>query len=205
MAYDPVTGQWKDEDASVSRGLVRLTSQQTPLMQQARTQGAQAANRRGLLNSSMGVQAGQVAAYNVALPIASQEAQQAHQRNMQGSEQVQQRKLAQMNLGASERATAANLAASFENSYASIVSNIMNNPEMPAAAREQYLQHAARVRDSNLALVEQMYGIDLQWDTPALPTNTPASSPLSPSTPGGKRTQYQEVADMAARWLRDER
>lgn len=46
----------------------------SPLLQQAETNAAQAANRKGLLNSSMAVSAGQQALINTALPIAQQDA-----------------------------------------------------------------------------------------------------------------------------------
>lgn len=228
MAYNPTTGEWETEDASVSGRLTGLLSKQSPLIKQARTQGLQAANSRGLLNSSMAVGAAQNSAYAAALPIASQEASQTHQANLSKQEFGQQRalmaddlsgrerlqsrdieqqrylqqqdigmreristldreaqdRIANMNLAASERGAASNLAASFEGSYASIVANIMNNENLPADVRRQYLDHAAKTRDSNLALVEQMYGIDLNWttapsttagggttDTPPVPSN----------------------------------
>lgn len=167
MPYDPKTGQWKPENESVSQRVTGLMSQQSPLMQQARTQGAQVSNRRGLLNSSMGTQAGQTAAYGAALPIASQEASQAHQRNTAERGIQSQENIAQMNVAAHEREKAASLAAAFENSYAQMVATVMNNHQIPANVRQQYLQHAGAVRDSNLRLVEQLYGFKLNWSTPS--------------------------------------
>ena len=35
----------------------------------------------------------------------------------------------------------------------------------PAETREAYLTHLAALRDSNLNLVEQLYNIDLRWQT----------------------------------------
>jgi hypothetical protein len=185
MPYDPKTGMYKPENASVSQRVTGLISKQNPIMQQAQTRGAQAANRLGLLNTSMGVQAGESAVYDVALPIASQEASQAHQSNLQGvdvtsRERLQkaditsregmqgkdidnQQQIARMNITSGERAQASQLAASFEQSYAAMIAGIMNNPEIPSATRQKYMNHAGKVRDSNLALVEQMYGIKLNW------------------------------------------
>lgn len=82
--YDPITNTFKPVNESVSSRVTGLMSTQDPLQQQARAQAAKASNRRGLLNSSIGVQAGQVAGYQAALPIASQEAGQAAQTNQQG-------------------------------------------------------------------------------------------------------------------------
>lgn len=52
-----------------------LMAADSPYMTQARTRAAQAANARGLLNSSMAVGAGEQAAYDAALPIAQADAQ----------------------------------------------------------------------------------------------------------------------------------
>ncbi len=85
-----------------------------------------------------------------------------------------QERIANLNIAANERNQASQLAASFENSYSNLVAAIMNNPELPASARQTALNHAARMRDSNLALVEQMYGIELEWRNPY--TNQPRGS-----------------------------
>jgi hypothetical protein len=173
-----------------------LLSQNNPLFQNARVEGMRFANRRGLLNSSIAGQAAQQAVLGVALPIASQEAQQENQRVIQLRDQAfsgdqaererQQAQLLQRNQLASsdrqffarlaeERAAnlrglegerqrgAAALAASAEQNYATIFSNIANNDRIPAQAREQLLAQAARQRESTLRLVRQIYGIQLQW------------------------------------------
>lgn len=212
MAYDPKTGAFKPENESVSRRVTGLMSQQSPMMQQARTQGTQASNRRGLLNTSMGGQASQMAAMSAAVPIASQEAQQAQQSNMQGrdlqsQEQMQardlqsreklelrglnvqkevaranrtsQERIAKMNVAAHEREKAASLAAAFENTYGQMAATIMNNADLPAETRQQYIHHAGKVRDSNLRLVEQMYNINLNWSTPGIPSSSKSSAGAS--------------------------
>lgn len=71
---------------SVADKVKALTSQDSPLMQQAKTQGLKVANRRGLLNSSMAAGATQEAMLDKALPIASQDASQAFQKNMQAND-----------------------------------------------------------------------------------------------------------------------
>lgn len=72
--YTPTT-QTVNPNQTVSGQVTDLLKADNPLMQTARGQAAQAANSRGLLNSSMAVQAGEQAAINSALPIASQDAQ----------------------------------------------------------------------------------------------------------------------------------
>jgi len=63
---------------TVQGQMANLMQNGNPLMQRATTRASQAANKRGLLNSSMGVQAGQEAALSAALPIAQADAQAAN-------------------------------------------------------------------------------------------------------------------------------
>lgn len=73
-------------DDDVEKLLTGIMAKQSPLMKQARTQGIQGAQNAGLGQSTMGIKAAQAAAYNAALPIASQQAQQRHQKGMQTSQ-----------------------------------------------------------------------------------------------------------------------
>ena len=60
--------------ATVQGQMDNLLKNDSPLMQRATTRASQAANKRGLLNSSMAVQSGQEAALSAALPIAQADA-----------------------------------------------------------------------------------------------------------------------------------
>lgn len=73
-------------DDDVETALTRIMSQDSALMKQARTQGLHSAQAKGLGQSTMGIQAAQAAALNAAMPLASQQAQQGHQKNMQTSQ-----------------------------------------------------------------------------------------------------------------------
>lgn len=70
-------------DDDIEKILTGIMAKQSPLQKQARTQGLQAAQEAGLGQSTMGIKAAQAAAYNAALPIASQQAQQSLQKGMQ--------------------------------------------------------------------------------------------------------------------------
>lgn len=309
MPYDPITGEWKEEDTGVAKRMTGMLSKDTEYMQQAGTRGRQAANRRGLLNTSMAVGAVEGERIKAALPIASQEAGQAHERNLQGrgiqfqdisekrtigaqrefqatdieaqsarleselgsrealqtaqlaaqkerlGEQLtsqeklalqdlraaeqrlgmsieaqkgmqqadiasregmqaaeldalaerqgvsiasqefmqgldlqtrrdmqgldieSQERIAQMNVAASERNAAAAMAVAVERNYTDMMATIMNNPDIPAGDRQTYFDHANRTRESGIALIEQLYNIDLDW--------APATSPTAPPPPGG--------------------
>jgi hypothetical protein len=164
MAYD-AQGKWTPEDDSVSTRVTGLMEQNSPLMQQAKTQGAQAANRRGLLNSSMGVQAGQQAAYGAALPIASQEAQQIAQKNIAAMDVGSKEKVAQINAAAHDRQYVASAAVEMEKKYAAMWNETMKNTNLNATALNNYYTHLNQQRDSDMALIEQIYGVDLNWST----------------------------------------
>lgn len=289
MAFNQQTNKLELQDESVSNRVTGLLAKDSPLITQARTQANQASNRRGLLNSSMAVESGQKAAYSAALPIASQEASQAHSTNTQGrdieSRQIMQGRqfghetdmqgrqfghetgmqgrqfghetgmqsrgfahdasqnelnrehqttmqsnqftfegdqanlnreqqlnlqrnqfghegamtaaqfehnwaINQANLSAGERQQAAQLAASYENSYSNMVGQLAQNENIPADVRQNLMRHYNNVRNSNLAIVEQMYGIKLDWGQLASTTgfvgpleNPDSGTAVSGSTP----------------------
>src|SRR3990167_7167591 len=71
--YDPEKSIVAPEE-TVAGQLKTVIGADSPLIQGARTRAAQEANRRGLLNSSMALQAGEEAVHSAALPIASADA-----------------------------------------------------------------------------------------------------------------------------------
>lgn len=69
------TASWQVDTPQTVAGQVKnIIDTNSPLMQQAETSAKQAANSRGLLNSSLAVGAGQDAVIRAALPIAQQDA-----------------------------------------------------------------------------------------------------------------------------------
>lgn len=77
--YDPERIQM-DEDKDTVEGRVRgIIAKNSPLMQSAATRATQQSNSKGLLNSSMAIGDAQRAVYDVALPIASQDASTSFQ------------------------------------------------------------------------------------------------------------------------------
>lgn len=80
----------------------------------------------------------------------------------------------------------------------------MSNPELPAATRQQYVNQAGRIRDSNLRLVEQMYGIELAWGSESSSgagDTTGTNSPAQPSSLGSGGT-FGNVASQVANQTR---
>ena len=74
LGYDPSKAAVNVDTDTVAGQLAGLMTKENPVMLQARTKAAQTANARGLLNSSMAVEAGESAAIGAALPIAQSDA-----------------------------------------------------------------------------------------------------------------------------------
>lgn len=143
---------YKPQDESVSRRITGMLKTDSPLLKQAQTTARKEANSRGLLNSSMAATGGTDAMIRSVVPIASQEAQQAHQTN-----------IAQANIASNDREKAMAAAVQMANNYGENFRAIATDPNMPADARNRYMEHIAAMRDNNNALIEQMYGIELNW------------------------------------------
>lgn len=151
-------------DDSVANGVTKLMAQDSPLMQQARTKGLQSANARGLLNSSMAVNAAEDAAYTAALPIASQDASQAMQTNLADANRELNLTTQANQLGVSEaqnirgidnQATQAALDRSIQADIA--------KSNASAAAKQLLLTHAANlesVRSSKIANINANTNLD---------------------------------------------
>jgi hypothetical protein len=142
-------------DYSVATKVSEITSKNSPLMQQAQTAGAKYANKRGLLNSSLAGEAAQEAVLKAATPIASQDSAQEHALQLAG-----------MNLAANERDRAQAAAVSYEQIYSNSFAAIMQNENIPKDTRDKYIVHQGKLRDSNMALLEQIYNVDLTWASP---------------------------------------
>lgn len=111
FSYDPTLGTVNTGTDTVSGQLDKILSQDSPLMQSAGQRGAQLAQSKGLLNSSMGVEAGQKAVIDTALPIAQQDAatfSQQRTTNQQAGNAASQFGAASANTAAISNAGASN-------------------------------------------------------------------------------------------------
>lgn len=135
-----------------------LMDQKSPLMQQAATRGRQYANTRGLINSSVGAQAGQAAALDAVLPLASATAD------------------INANTDARNRAGAEGMVTSFHSMYQNTVANILANPDIKSSVRNKQLKAARDNLKRQTTLVENLYDIDLAWDTTIPSANSGSSS-----------------------------
>lgn len=77
--YEPAQIEVNEQQDTVAGRINSIVAQNSPLMQSARTRAGQQSNARGILNSTMGVQAGEQAVLDTALPIAQQDAATSYQ------------------------------------------------------------------------------------------------------------------------------
>lgn len=99
-SYTPETattpaGTWTPTaDQTVAGNVDQIIAADSPLMQRAATRADQQMNKRGLINSSMAIGAGQTAVMDAALPIAQQDAQTRAQAAQYGAQSKNQLQLA---------------------------------------------------------------------------------------------------------------
>lgn len=141
-------------DSSVSDRVTQLTQQDSAINRSAIGVGLRTANRRGLVNSSIGTQAATGAVLDRAIPIASQEASQQSQSNVSA---------AQLAAAERERLSASITAAT--GNYSQAQSNTLNNENIPAATRAAIQQSNTDTLNATLAAIQRLYGTNLAWGT----------------------------------------
>lgn len=154
-----------DQDKrSVTKQLNGLLDSNSDYMKQARTSGAEYANTRGLLNSSIGAGASQKAAISAALPIAQQEANTANNEYM-------------TRLGTDEaiRKGAYDVTANTQGAYLSGIDKITNNAMISIneietaegitqAEKDKMIANTTARRDADLAWTRNLYSNMPTWD-----------------------------------------
>ena len=189
-------GEWVPENAGVASRVSDITSSNNPYILAARASGMESANKRGLLNSSMAAGAAEGAAINAALPIASQESQQITSHNLahqQGGYDMDRQRLV---TASADRNASLSAALETNRMYQAAFSDLANNKDVPAATRDAYIKHLMDTRSTGFDMVQQVYGIDLQWagksgaGTPSTAPSTPFLEPVMPA--GLTKTQQEE-------------
>jgi hypothetical protein len=183
MALTPQPQTYTPRNESVANRVTGMLQSNSDYLKAAQTQSKQLANQRGMLNSSMAASAGTDAAIKAVLPIAQQEADLASKGN-----------IAQANIASNDREKAMAAAVQMADTYEQSFRQIATDQNMPADARNTYMQHLSKLRDNNLALIEQMYGITLDWGSsgtgggtgaPIIAVPPPPPPPGGPPGPGG--------------------
>lgn len=164
MVNQPVASVPK-QDGDIARRVAEIVSTDSPLTRQARTQGTQMANRRGLLNSSMGIGAAYDATVRAATPIATQESQQANARDMNVAQ-----------IAASERQAQLQAYTNLDQNYSQAFASINNINDIKAADRAAQ-QAALRDRlQYGMQWMQNLYGV-------GAPAPSAPSAPAAPAAP----------------------
>lgn len=172
-ALTPAT-PWNVDPAkqTVAGQMQGLMQSDNPLQVQARTRAKQSANSVGLMNSSMAVQAGEMAAMNAALPIAQADAQthqSAASQNAKASNDLNlskldsDTKLSMSNIEANYK-TLMQANASASDVWQQAIKNIselMSNTSLDAANKQAAIDKQIQLTKNNLSFIGQTNNLDL--------------------------------------------
>jgi len=137
--------QLDESKQTVSSQVNNLLQKDSPIMQTARTQAAQQANDRGMINSTMATQAGEQAAIQTALPIAQADAQ-VNATNAQWNAD-QQNKNSMFNTAESNKLLQTGLDLDSRTSLANIEANYKNLMQANSSAFQTYQQTIKNISD----------------------------------------------------------
>jgi hypothetical protein len=132
-------------------------------MRGATAAAAKGVNRRGLTNSSIGIGAGIAAGLGAVVPIASQDAQQNHAKNLAAAEDSRTRDIAKLNAGVADRGNYAQSMASAASSYQAGIGNTLQNDKIPAATRNAAQADIAAIYKAQQASFASLYKTALNW------------------------------------------
>jgi hypothetical protein len=184
-ASTAATNVWSVDPTKQTTGgqLSEVLKTDNPLMQTAATQAKQAANDRGLINSTMAVQAGQQAVINSATPIAQQNAstyasnaqfntQQSNAMNQFNTQE--QNKLTQTSLDLNNRTELANIEANYKNlmqtnssAYSTWqqvlknISDIQQNTDMDATTKQSAVNEQTSLLKNSFNMLGAMNNLNL--------------------------------------------
>lgn len=169
-AITPVTSAVNQATDTVQGQVESIIKKDSPLMEMARTRAAQGANSRGLLNSSMAVQAGEAAVIDAAMPMASQDAS-TYARNrelnqgtqneflMQGMRDEFALKLTDIEHKNQRLLQTSQSAANLFGQTSASISAIMSNPDIPAKTKNELIAREYELLQNGLAVAGGISGI----------------------------------------------
>jgi len=186
------------DDQTVAGQVNKLTAQNSPLMEIARTNAKQAANERGLVNSAMAVSAGEKAAYDSVLPIATQDAatyskaagytvDQTNQKNLQdanltnaaaqfNAKSLNDATLQQINNENQRLIQTNSTAASLMNQATGVLNNILMNDKMDANAKTEASRQIYENLKTQLGIISSTASLGLGSILGTTPTNGAGAS-----------------------------
>src|SRR3990167_22650 len=154
-----------------------IIAKDSPLMQLAGTRAKQAANSRGLLNSSMAVQAGEAAVIDAAMPMATQDANtftrnkelnQAAENTfrletgLQGLRGEQANQLAKLENDNRILMQTSQSAAQAMSTTNAAIGEILANPDIPANQKDALVARQVDMLKNNMAVIGSIGNLDLK-------------------------------------------
>ena len=177
MAY-AADGTWKMDNTGVADRVAAITAGNSELMKLARTQGIQSANRRGLGNSTMGIEAAQTSALGAAVPIAQADTQFAVQQNlgkMSGDFDASKTRAV---IAADQQKSLTDAITSLTGQRYNALSNTLVNDKIGADARNAVVSSINAQQQQALDMLSRIYGVSFQ----------PATTPVTTGGLGGRFT-----------------
>jgi hypothetical protein len=224
---NPATSTINPATDTVQGQVEGIIKKGSPLMDLAETRAKQSANARGLLNSSMAVQAGEAAVLDAAVPIANADAG-IYNRNkevnqaadntfrlqdkaaqteflMQNLRGEQATKLAEIENRNRELLQANQSATALYGQISATISNIMANPDMSANTKDQLINRELDLLNNGLAVTGGISNIPdlpniLKFQTPS-GSNTLANVKVeAPTNPKPGQT-YTDADGKKWKWI----
>lgn len=223
-SYEPEKLTLDPATQTVQGQVQNIMGSDSPFVTQARTRANQDMNARGLINSSMALGEGEKAAYNAALPIASADANaaltvagrnqdaanQAKQLELTGNQAMEQqelrgaqsKELAEIEAQYKQTMQSNDSAARFFSQISSSISDILKEPNIGVAQKNQLVQKQVDLLKNGLAVIGGISNLDLGG---LLTFDTAAPGALQPTpvagTPGtSPAPSPAETAKNAENW-----
>lgn len=154
MTLDPST-------MTVAGQMGNLMSGDNPFVEAARTRGLQAANKRGLLNSSIGIQAGEAAALDAAGAIAKSDSDSANALAQTMIKGDQTETLANIEAGYKTLMQSSASAAQLFTQAQQAMNDILKDPDTTAEAKQSALDKQVQMLRSGFSVLGGIANLDL--------------------------------------------
>lgn len=193
-AIEPKLATLDPKTDTVQGQVESIIAKDSPLMQLHGTRAKQAANSRGLLNSSMAVQAGEAAVIDAAMPMASQDAATfARNRELNqatenefGLQEMRGRQAKELSEieNANQRLLQANQSASqFMAATSNAIGEILANPDIPANQKDALIARQNELLKNYMAVSGGIMNLNLKK---LLTFKSRRNLPGIPAKPGEK-------------------
>lgn len=149
------------------------------------------------LQSQGATQASQLSAQNYQQSQELQDSQNTEQTNLANISQQTQLQIANMNVASDQQDKAQAAATTYASIYSNMVDSINNNTQIPADARQAYLDNALTLYNNGMGLIEQTYNVSLDWGSQSTDAGSSGgySAPqAAPTNQSQLTTQNQQTA-----------